>query len=121
MANLPFDIKRNTLVSTKQVQVQMVENGVAHVLDQFGMLLSIPADHRMGKGALPQVGERWTISRDPGATAWVFQACLATVNPAIINEVPVGSSRDEMLTAMTNQGFITDTAPRVVDWSPWFT
>jgi hypothetical protein len=50
----------------------------------------------------------------------VFQACLSTNNPAVINEVPVGSSRDEMLTAMNNQGFITDTAPRVVDWSAWF-
>lgn len=109
----------NSVVTAKTVHIEMIENSIAHVVDQFGQLMSIPTDFRIGKGALPQVGEYWTVQRDPGARAWVFAACLVTANPEIINEVPVGSSTDEMLTALAAQGLLVDSAPRVIDWSPW--
>lgn len=107
------------VVPSKTVKIEMIEGETAHVVDQFGMLMKIPLSFRIGKGARPQLGELWTVQRDPSAQAWTFYACLVTANPLVINEVAVGSVTDEILQALSAQGLIRDEAPRVIDWSPW--
>jgi hypothetical protein len=115
----PFAITAPGTLNSKMVQVDMITESTAHVIDQFGANLKIPLTWRIGKGAKPQVGEMWTIERDPSAGAWVFKACLRSVNPAVTGDIPVGSAVDQVLTGLAAQGLITDGAERVVDWSPY--
>lgn len=119
MANTRFQINSTTTSTSKTVKVDMIAEGVAHVIDAFGVMMQIPMEYRLAKGALAQEGEIWTINRDTGSGVWVFYACLQASLPAVAGDVPVGSASDLMLKAMSAAGLVDDQATRVVDWSPW--
>lgn len=115
----PFALTAPGTLTSKMVQVDMLTEATAHVIDQFGSEMKIPLTWRLGKGAKPQLGELWTIERDATAGAWVFKACLKAANPAVTADVAVGSALDQLLTGLVAQGLMTDEAERVVDWTPW--
>lgn len=115
----PFALTSPTTVASKMVEIEMITETTAHVIDQFGSNMKVPLTWRLGKGALPQVGELWTVERDLAVGAWVFKSCIKAVNPAITADVATGSALDQVLTGLAAQGLITDSAERVVDWSPW--
>jgi hypothetical protein len=76
--------------------------------DNFGREVTVRGDVQRAKGARPQVGEHWMISRDLGG--WTLAACLSVPPTPVVagSRAAADPVTLSLLDALVQLGLVTD-------------
>ena len=90
-------------------KIEQIENGFAYGTNNMGQHRHIPLSWLPAKGAYPQIGEQWLITKSNGYTPWRFESIInAPPPPVITGSRSSGAALTNLLAALSAMGLIVD-------------